>query len=144
MENRNGLVVDAQLTEADGTAERDAAVDMAAQIPGNKQVTLGADKNYDTSQCVEQLRNINVTPHVAQNDTNRRSAIDARTTRHSGYQQSQKKRKIVEQIFGWMKTVGGMRKLRHRGIERAGWMFIFSAAAYNLVRIRNLIAVAPP
>jgi transposase len=138
MENRNGLVVDALVDLATGTAERDAAFEMAAQIPGDRRVTVGGDKNYDTAELVEKWRGLNVTPHVAQNNKRRRSAIDERTTRHPGYLISQKKRKCVEEIFGWLKTVGGWRKLRHRGLERVGWMFTFGVAAYNLVRIRNL------
>jgi IS5 family transposase len=105
---------------------------------GGHVIVGGGDKNYDTADCVEKLRGLNVTPHVAQNDTHRRSAIDQRTTRHPGYLISQKKRKRVEEIFGWLKTVGGVRKLRHRGLERVNWMFTFAVAAYNLVRIRNL------
>lgn len=142
MENRNGLAVDATLDLATGTAEREAAFAMAGQIPGDNRVTLGGDKNYDTAAFVEDLRSLNVTPHVAQNNTHRRSAIDQRTTRHPGYLISQKKRKRVEEIFGWLKTVGGLRKLRHRGLERVEWMFTFAVAAYNLVRIRNL-GIAP-
>ena len=142
MENRNGLAVDAVVEPATGTAERDAAFAMAAEIPGDGRVTLGGDKNYDTADCVEKLRGLNVTPHVAQNDTHRRSAIDQRTTRHPGYRVSQKKRKRVEEIFGWLKTVGGMRKLRHKGLEQVNWMFTFAVAAYNLVRLRNLTATA--
>jgi transposase len=138
MENRNGLVVDALVDLATGTAERDAAFEMAAEIPGDRRVTVGGDKNYDTAELVEKWRGLNVTPHVAQNNKRRRSAIDERTTRHPGYLISQKKRKCVEEIFGWLKTVGGLRKLRHRGLERVGWMFTFGVAAYNLVRIRNL------
>jgi transposase len=138
MENRNGLVVDATVRLATGTAERDAAFDMAAQIPDDRRVTVGGDKNYDTAELVEQWRGLNVTPHVAQNNKRRRSAIDQRTTRHPGYQISQQKRKRVEEIFGWLKTVGGFRKLRHRGIERVEWLFTFGVAAYNLVRLRNL------
>jgi transposase len=141
MENRNGMVVDAMTTQATGTAERDAALLMAEAIPGDQPVTLGADKNYDTKDFVAEARNLAVTPHVSQNDKGRRSAIDGRTTRHAGYQISQQKRKRIEEIFGWMKTVGGMRKLRHRGLELVGWMFTLTAAAYNLVRIRNLAAV---
>ena len=139
MENRNGLAVDATVDLATGTAEREAAFAMAGQIPGGGRVTLGGDKNYDTAAFVADLRSLNVTPHVAQNDAHRRSAIDQRTTRHPGYQISQQKRKRVEEIFGWLKTVGGLRKLRHRGLERVQWMFTFSVAAYNLVRIRNLV-----
>ena len=143
MENRNGLVTSTRLTPATGTAEREAALDMAQQIPGRDQhrVTVGADKAYDTHDFVQDLRELNVTPHVAQNTKNRSSAIDGRTTRHEGYAISQRKRKRVEEIFGWMKTVGLLRKTRHRGLARVGWMFTFTAAVYNLVRIRNLGAV---
>ena len=143
MENRNGLVVNVRLTQATGTAERDAAVKMIEQIPGQKQVTVGADNNYDTHQMVEQLRERGVTPHVAQNQQGRRSAIDGRTKRHPGYAISQKARKKVEEIFGWMKTVGLLRKLRHRGRQCVGWIFTLTAAAYNLIRIRNLARAAP-
>ena len=138
MENRNGLVADAEVLQANGTAERDAALVMIEAIPGDHDVTVGADKNYDTKDFVAESRNLNATPHVSQNNKHRKSAIDGRTTRHAGYTISQQKRKRVEEIFGWMKTVGGMRKLRHRGLELVGWMFTFAAAAYNLVRIRNL------
>ncbi len=140
MENRNGLAVDAALLPATGTAEREAGIEMIAELPDSSRITVGADKNYDTRDFVEQLREMEVTPHVAQNDTNRRSAIDGRTTRHSGYAISQQKRKRIEEIFGWLKTVGGLRKLRHRGHERVGWTFTFAVAVYNLVRIRNLDA----
>jgi transposase len=139
MENRNGLVADARLTIATGFAEREAAIEMADAIAGVKQVTLGADKGYDTRDFVAQLRERNVTPHVAMNATNRRSAIDQRTARHDGYAISQRKRKRVEEIFGWLKTVGFMRKTRHRGRDRVDWMFTFGLAAFNLVRIRNLM-----
>ena len=138
MENRHGLVVKPTVTQANGKAERNAALDMVQAIPGNRRITLGGDKNYDVHKFVETLRNLNVTPHVAQNDTHRRSAIDGRTTRHPGYAVSMTKRKRVEEIFGWMKTVGLMRKTRHRGRERVDWMFTFAAAAYNLIRMRNL------
>jgi len=138
IDNRHGLATNACVTIASGTAEREAAVQMAGEIPGMRRVTLAADKGYDTRECVRKLRDRNVTPHVAQNDTNRRSAIDGRTTRHPGYEVSQRKRKLVEQMFGWAKTVGLMRKTRHRGTERVDWMFIFTAAAFNLVRMRNL------
>ena len=141
MENRNGMAVDTMVTQATGTAERDAALLMAEAIPGDHSVTLGADKNYDTQGFVAEARNVGATPHVAQNNKGRKSAIDGRTTRHAGYGISQRKRKRIEEIFGWMKTVGGMRKLRHRGLELVGWMFTLSAAAYNLVRIRNLAMV---
>jgi transposase len=138
MENRNGLVVETAVLPATGTAERDAALLMAGSIPGDHPVTLGGDKAYDTKDFVKDVRQLHVTPHVAQNNKGRKSAIDERTTRHTGYAISQRKRKRVEEIFGWMKTVGGMRKLRHRGWQLVGWMFTFAAAAYNLVRIRNL------
>ena len=144
MENRNGLVVNVRLTQATGTAEREAAVEMVDDIPGPKQVTVGADKNYDAEAMVQQLRERKATPHVAQNQERRRSAIDSRTTRHPGYQISQRARKKVEESFGWMKTVGLLRKLRHRGLERVGWIFTFTAAAFNLVRIRNLVIGAVP
>jgi transposase len=142
MENRNGLAVGVEVLLATGTAEREAALDLVAEVAGTGRVTLGGDKNYDTRDLVAGLRALNVTPHVAQNDTHRRSAIDKRTTRHPGYQISQQKRKRVEEIFGWLKTVGGLRKLRHRGVDRVDWMFTFAVAAYNLVRLRNLEATS--
>ena len=138
MENRNGLVADVEVLQANGTAERDAALVMIENIQGDQPITIGADKAYDTKDFVKEARNMNATAQVAQNNKGRKSAIDGRTTRHPGYAISQKKRKRVEEIFGWMKTVGGMRKLRHRGLQLVGWMFTFAAAAYNLVRIRNL------
>jgi transposase len=137
-ENRNGLVVDVRLTQATGTAEREAALAMLANKAAWKRVTLGGDRGYDTRGFVEATRGCKVTPHVAQNDSNRRSAIDGRTTRHDGYAVSQRKRKRVEEVFGWMKTVALQRKTRFRGLDRVGWMFTFAAAAYNLVRMRNL------
>ena len=141
IENRNGLIVDTELLQANGTAERDAALVMLEKIPGGERVTVGADKGYDTKDFVAECRNLNVTPHVAQN-TNRPggSAIDARTTRHGGYGISQKKRKRIEESFGWLKTIALMRKVRHRGIHKVGWVFTFAAAAYNLVRMKNLLA----
>jgi len=139
IDNRHGLAVDATLTEANGRGEREAALEMAARLPGEGRVTLGADKGYDARDFVEGLRELEVTPHVAQNTSRRRSRIDGRTTRHDGYEKSQRKRKLVEQVFGWMKTTGGLRKTRHRGREKVEWMFTFTAAAYNLVRIRNLM-----
>ena len=142
MENRNGLVMEAEVTIASGYAERDAAVTMIDAIPGENRITLGGDKAYDTRNFVADLRHLNVTPHVAQNTSKRASAIDNRTTRHAGYAESQKKRKRVEEIFGWLKTVGLMRKTRHRGVRRVKWVFTFAAAVYNLVRIRNLTAEA--
>ena len=142
MENRHGLVVDTQVTQATGTAEREAALAMAEAIPGQQRATLGADKNYDTRDLVRELRELRVTPHVAQHITGRSSAIDGRTTRHPGYAVSQRKRKCVEEIFGWMKTVGLLCKTRYRGTARVGWMFTFAAAVYNLVRMRTLAAMA--
>lgn len=142
-ENRNGLVVDVALTSADGRAEREAGLAMASRLPGGRRrVTLGADKGYDTQAFVEALRELNVTPHVAQNTSGRRSRIDERTTRHASYKISQRKRKRVEEVFGWIKTTAGLRKARHRGRDRVGWMFTFAAAAYNLVRMRNLLLAA--
>ena len=142
MENRNGLVVDAQVTQATGTAEREAAVGMAGALGGTHRVTLGADKNYDTRDCVNDLRDVNVTPHVAQNTANRSSAIDGRTTRHDGYAVSQRFRKRIEECFGWAKTVGGLRKSRFVGREKLDFQFVLTMAAYNLVRMRNLEAAA--
>lgn len=141
-ENRNGLVVDTRLTLATGTAEREAAVDMLKQLPGgSRRVTVGADRGYDTRDFVAQLRELNVTPHVAPNVSNRSSAIDGRTMRHEGYEISQRKRKRVEEVFGWLKTVALMRKTRFRGPDRVGWMFKFAATAYNLIRMRKLTPV---
>ena len=140
MENRNGLLVETFLTEANGRAEREAAMLMAEAIPGGKRVTMGGDKNYDTQELVGELRGMNITPHVAQNNTHRRSAVDERTTRHVGYEMSQRKRKRVEQVFGWMKMVGMLRKVKLRGINKVGWLLTFTGAAYNLCRLRNLMA----
>jgi transposase len=138
MENRHGLAVDVTLFPATGTAEREAAIELVSELPESGRITVGGDKNYDTQAFVADLRKMGVTPHVAQNTAGRRSAIDERTTRHAGYAVSQQKRKRIEEIFGWLKTVGGLRKLRHRGHERVEWMFTFAVATYNLVRIRNL------
>jgi len=139
VENRNGLIINTELFEANGTAERDAALVMLEQIPGAKRVTLAGDKGYDTKDFVSECRNMKVTPHVAQNDQRPGgSAIDARTARHAGYRISQLKRKRIEESFGWLKTIALMRKVRHRGIFKVGWVFTFAAAAYNLVRMRNL------
>ena len=140
IENRNGLVVDTELMQPSGTAERDAAMLMAVRIEGDGRVTVGADKAYDTKDFVGVMRDLNVTPHVAQNENRPGgSMIDGRTTRHAGYQLSQRKRKRIEEVFGWMKTVGMLRKTRHRGVFKVGWVFTFTAAAYNLVRMRNLL-----
>ena len=141
VENRNGLIITTELFQANGTAERDAALVMLEQLPGGQRVTVGADKAYDTKDFVAECRNIKVTPHVAQNvKRSGGSAIDERTTRHLGYSVSQKKRKRIEESFGWLKTIALMRKVRHRGIHKVGWVFTFAAAAYNLVRMRNLLA----
>jgi transposase len=139
MDNRHGLVVNTRLTQASGKAEPTAALAMVAEIGGQGRVTLGADKGYDQKELVRALREYRVTPHVAQKVN---SAIDRRSTRHPGYLLSQWRRKRVEEIFGWLKTVAGLRKTRHRGIARVGWTFTFAAAAYNLVRMRNLLPVA--
>jgi len=141
IENRNGLIVTTEVFQANGTAERDAALIMLEQIPGDGRVTVGADKAYDTKDFVAECRNIQVTPHVAQNlKRSGGSAIDERTTRHDGYAISQKKRKRIEESFGWLKDIALMRKVKHRGIAKVGWVFTFAAAAYNLVRMRNLLA----
>jgi len=138
MENRNGLIVDALLTPASGTAEREAAELMLGRQTGRHRATLGADKGYDAAAFVAAVRGLNVTPHIAQN-TSRRSAIDGRTTRHPGYAASQRTRKRIEEAFGWIKTTGGFRKTRHRGTARVGWMFTLTAAACNLIRLPKLL-----
>ena len=143
MENRNGLLVRTMVTHADGTAERDAALLMVSKIPGTRQVTLAADKNYDTRDVVTTLRGMHVTPHVAQNEQRPGgSAIDARTTRYPGYAISQRKRKRVEQSFGWMKMIGLLRKVKLRGLRKLSGWFTFVGAAYNLIRLRRLRAEA--
>ena len=120
--------------------ERDAAMQMAARIEGTERVTVAADKAYDTKDFVAVMRELNLTPHVSQNEKRPGgSAIDGRTTRHAGYEVSQRKRKRIEEVFGWMKTVGMLRKTRHRGVFKVGWVFTFTAAAYNLVRMRTLL-----
>jgi IS5 family transposase len=142
MENRNGLVVDATTTTATGTAEREAAIAMVGDLPDGERITLGGDKAYDTRDFVAEMRRLGVTPHVSQNTKGRRSAIDGRTTRHAGHAISVRIRKRIEEVFGWMKTVGGLRKTRHRGTARVGWIFTFVATAYNLVRIPKLLGGA--
>ncbi|HEX3351611.1 MAG TPA: IS5 family transposase [Terriglobales bacterium] len=143
IENRHGLVVDTELLQCNGTAERDAAMLMAERLEGIERVTLAGDKGYDTRDFVKEMRGMKVTPHVAQNvKRSGGSAIDGRTTRHAGYEISQRKRKRIEEVFGWMKTVGMLRKTRHRGVFKVGWVFSFTAAAYNLVRMRNLLTPA--
>ena len=140
LDNRHGLVANVCVTAATGTAERDAAAWMlaASAPPGS---TVGADTGHDTACFVDEVRALEVTPHIAQKI--RDSAIDGRTTRHPGYQVSQRKRKLVEQVFGWLKTGGGLRTLRHRGGPLVDWIVTFAAAAYNLVRIRTLMATCP-
>ena len=143
VENRHGLILNTEVFQANGTAERDAALVMLEQIPGTSRVTVAGDKGYDTHGFVAECRHLNITPHVAQNlKRNGGSAIDARTTRHPGYVISQRRRKRVEECFGWMKTIALLRKVRHRGIFKVGWVFTFAAAAYNLVRMRNLNRLA--
>jgi len=142
MENRNGLVVDTATTTATGTAEREAASAMVGDLPAGQRITLGTDKAYDTQDFVAEMRRLGVTPHVSQNTKGRRSTIDGRTTRHAGHAISLRIRKRIEEVFGWIKTVGGLRKTRHRGTPRVGWMFTFVAAAYNLVRIPKLLVGA--
>ena len=140
MENRAGLIVNACLTPADGHAERNAALAMIEPLANRPTgITLGADKGYDARVFVNELRAMNVRPHVTQNNNGRRSAIDRRTTRHAGYAISQRIRKRIEEAFGWMKTVAGQRKTKFRGVERVGWSFAFAAAAYNLIRLPKLI-----
>ena len=142
MENRHGLVVDAKVTQATGKAEREAAVDLVYALGGTQRITLGADKNYDTKGFVKDMREMTVTPHVAQNDTNRSSAIDGRTTCHPGYATSQMIRKRIEECFGWTKTICGLRKSRFIGREKLDFQFVLTFAAYNLIRMRNLKVVS--
>ena len=137
MDNRHGLAVGGVVTPAGTRAEREAAVEMVAAAPRRRRVTVGADKGYDTRWFVKSLRSLGATPHVAAK--RRYSAIDGRTTRHAGYRVSQRKRKLVEQIFGWLKTVGPMRQTRFRGRSRVGWMFTFCLVVYDLIRMRNLV-----
>jgi transposase len=141
-ENRHGFIIDTAVTEASGTAERDAAITMLGELPLTaRRVTVAADKAYDVRAWVAAVRRMGITPHVAQNAFGYGgSAIDDRTTRHAGYRLSHRKRKLVEQAFGWLKTVALFRKLRHRGGRLVDWLFSFGAAAYNLVRWRNLVA----
>ena len=148
MENRNGLVVAATLTQASGTAEREAALAMIDSLNHKQRVTLGADKGYDVKAFAQALRERKVTPHIAGDDhltktgKRRKTAVDGRTTRHPGYAVSLRIRKRIEEVFGWTKSVGGLRKTRHRGTERVGWMFTLTTAAYNLVRLPKLMAAA--
>lgn len=142
VENRNGLIVAAMATQADGTAERDAALLLVSDLQDEspRRITVGADKAYDTKDFVSTMRELGATPHVTQNNTNRRSAIDQRTTRHAGYAISLSKRWLVEKPFGWLKQVGGLRKVKLRGLRKVHWLFVFGCAAYNLLRIPKLRA----
>ncbi len=145
VENRHGLIMSSRVWEATGIAERYAALEMLQEVPGIGRVTVGGDKGFDTAEFVRECRNMRVTPHVAQNLGRRGgSAIDGRTTQHAGYRISQKKRKRIEECFGWLKTIALLRKVRHRGTLKVDWMFTFACAAYNLVRMRNLMAAAVP
>jgi IS5 family transposase len=140
MENRSGLLVDARLTRVSGHAERLAALEMIepfAERP--RAITLGADRGYDAADFVEELRTLNVRPHVAQNVSKRRSAIDGRTTRHASYAASIRARKRIEEAFGWIKTIAGLRKAKLRGLAKVDWAFTFAAAAYNLIRLPKLL-----
>jgi transposase len=145
VENRNGLIISSTVWEATGTAERDAAMALLQDVPGTGRLTVGGDKGFDTAEFVRECRNMRVTPHVAQNLGRRGgSSIDDRTTRHASYGISQKKRKRIEECFGWLKTIALLRKVRHRGTLKVDWIFTFACAAYNLVRMRNLMAAAFP
>ena len=141
MENRHGLLVDGRVSEATGTAEREMAETMLATVPGRHSLTVGGDKGFDTAGFVAAMRKLKVTPHVAQNTSSRRSAIDGRTARHRGYAVSQKIRKRIEEAFGWIKEIALQRRTRHRGKDRVGWQFTLAAAAYNLIRLPRLLAV---
>jgi len=142
VENRHGIIVNAEVLEANGRAERDAALVMLEQVPGDGRITVAGDKGFDTAEFVAECRHMNVTPHVAQNTARPGgSAIDSRTTRHASYAISQKKRKRIEECFGWLKDIALLRKLKHRGLPKVGWIFTFASAAYNLVRLRNLIPI---
>jgi transposase len=141
MENRHGLVVDGRVSEANGTAEREVAETMLAAMPGRHPITVGGDKGFDTADFVAAMRKLKVTPHIAQNTSSRRSAIDGRTTRHPGYTVSQRIRKRIEEAFSWIKEIALQRRARHRGRERVGWQFTLSAAAYNLIRLPKLLAL---
>ena len=140
VENRNGLIVAAMTTQADGTAERDAGILMLDDLTAcrRRRITVGADKAYDTQDFVVTVRELGVTPHITQNNVNRRSAMDERTTRHPGYRISLSKRWLVEKPFGWLKQIAGLRKVKLRGVAKVDWLFVFGCAAYNLIRIPKL------
>jgi len=137
VENRNGLIAAAMTTQADGMAERDAGLLLLKDLPrpGGRQITVGADKAYDAKDFVDTARELGVTPHVMQNTSNRRSAVDGRTTRHPGYAISLSKRWLVEKPFGWLKQIGPLKKVKLRGLAKVDWLFVFSCAAFNLLRI---------
>ena len=149
MENRNGLVSEVCLTHATGTAERDAALTLVGRLGGERRITLGADKGYDAQAFIAELRSRHVTPHIAavrrvsKTGAVRHSAIDGRTTRHPGYEISQRKRKRIEEVFGWVKAAAGLRQTKHRGRERVGWCFILAMTAYNLIRLPKLLNGVP-
>ena len=143
MENRSGLVIGAQLTEATGRAERDAAMALIGDVPGRHRITVGADRAYDATSFVAGLRALNATPHVAQNLSGRRSRIDRRTVRHPGYLASQRARKRIEEAFAWVKSIASQDQTRFRGTARVGWAFTLAAAAYNLIRLPKLLLAAP-
>ena len=143
MENRSGLIVAATVTKATGTAERKAAEEMIVRhSPGVRRITVGGDKGYDAASFVADMRALNVTPHIAQNTSGRRSAIDARTTRHPGYAASQQTRKRIEEPFGWGKTIGGLARPMLRGVQKLGFKFTLTMAGYNLIRLPKLLEVA--
>ena len=142
MENRHGLIVETEMTPATGWGERAAAEAMIEDLSHGQHATLAADKAYDTAAFVAALREQHIVPHVAQNISGRRSAIDGRTTRHPSYAASQRARKRIEEAFGWIKTIGGLRKTRHRGRDRVRWTFTLTAAAYNLIRLPKLLGAA--
>jgi hypothetical protein len=142
-ENRNGLGVDTRLTQANGTAEREAAIEMLAELPGEARKTVGADKAYDTESFIESCREINVTPHVAQNTSGRSSRIDGRTTRHPGYELSQYARKLIETVFGDGKQHAILRQVKLRGREKVDSLFTLAATVVNLRRLPKLLPINP-
>ena len=142
MENRHGLIVDGRVSEATGTAERDEAAPMVEAVPGRHRITVGGDKHFDTRGFVARLRGLGATPHGARHTTNRRSAIDGRTTRPPGYDLSRRAGKRIEAAFGWIEEVAPLRRARHRGGERVGWAFTLAAAAYDLIRLPELLGAA--
>jgi transposase len=143
MENRHGLVVEAELTRAAGFAERLAAIELVAGRAGPQPITVGADRAYDAADFVIELRQLGATPHVAQNTAGRRSAIDGRTTRHAGYRLSQRARHRIEEVFAWVKTIAGQSQTKYRGLDRVRWHFTLATAAYNLIRLPKLLGAAP-